>query len=117
MRKWLAYGTATILTAWSVIVGDVLRPAGFTFHMTGTGHNSGGRFAAGRFTKGSQYLEVHFRHSPGLVSASGLPNGGGFWSPGVLLGVIGGGSQRLGGCQERGPEKHDVLHHELSRGR
>jgi len=58
---------AAILTAGSVIVGDVLIPAGFTFHLTSTGHSSGGAFASGRFTKGSQYLEFHFRHSLGLV--------------------------------------------------
>lgn len=62
-----ARDAAAILTAGSVIVGEMLTPAGFTFHLTGTGHSSGGTFAAGRFTKGSQYLEFHFRHSLGLV--------------------------------------------------
>lgn len=57
-----------IMTAGSVILGQVLSPAGFTFQLTGQGHGSGGAFATGRFTKGSQYLEVHFRHSLGLVS-------------------------------------------------
>lgn len=58
---------AAVATAGSVILGHVLLPAGFTFQLTGTGHSSGGAFAAGRFTKGSQYVEFHFRHSLGLV--------------------------------------------------
>jgi len=58
---------AAIVTAGSVILGQVLSPAGFTFELTGTGHSSGGTFAAGRFTRGSQYLEFHFRHALGLV--------------------------------------------------
>jgi hypothetical protein len=62
-----AQDPAAILTAGSVIVGDVLTPAGFTFHLTGTERGSGGDFAAGRFTRGSQYVEFHFRHSLGLV--------------------------------------------------
>ena len=57
-----------IITAGSVILGQVLSPAGFTFELTGQGDGSGGAFATGRFTRGSQYLEVHFRHSLGLVS-------------------------------------------------
>jgi hypothetical protein len=48
-------------------VGEVLTPAGFSFHRTSAGHGSGGAFASGRFAKGSQYLELHFRHSLGLV--------------------------------------------------
>jgi hypothetical protein len=57
-----------IMTAGSVILGQVLSPAGFTFQLTGQGHSPGGAFATGRFTKGSQHLEIHFRHSLGLVS-------------------------------------------------
>ena len=57
----------TVVTAGSVILGDVLSPAGFTFQPSGAGHSSGGQSAAGRFTKGSLYLEFHFRHSLGLV--------------------------------------------------
>jgi len=42
-------------------------PAGFTFHLTNNGNSSGGDFATGRFTKGTQDLELHFRHSLGMV--------------------------------------------------
>jgi hypothetical protein len=56
-----------IVTEGSLILGEVLSPAGFTFQLTNTGRSSGGVFTAGRFTKGSQYLEFHFRHSLGLI--------------------------------------------------
>jgi hypothetical protein len=57
-----------VLEAGTAILGRVLSPAGFTFHRTNVGHGSGGDFAAGRFSRGSQYLEFHFRHSLGLVT-------------------------------------------------
>lgn len=41
----------TVVTTGSVILGHVLSPAGFTFQLTGTGHTSGGAFAAGKFIK------------------------------------------------------------------
>src|SRR5271166_373877 len=56
-----------VVAAGSDILGHVLSPAGFTFQLANTGHSSGGAFAAGRFSKGSQYLEFHFRHSLGKV--------------------------------------------------
>jgi hypothetical protein len=56
-----------VVTAGSGILGHVLTPAGFTLQVTSTGHSSGGTFVAGRFSKGSRYLEFHFRHSLGLV--------------------------------------------------
>lgn len=57
-----------MLEAGTAILGRVLSPAGFTFQRTNGGHGSGGDFAAGRFSRGSQYLEFHFRHSLGLVT-------------------------------------------------
>lgn len=56
-----------VVTAGAVILGNVLSPAGFTFQPTRAGHSSGGKFAAGRFIKGSQYLGFHCRHSLELV--------------------------------------------------
>jgi hypothetical protein len=40
---------------------------GFALQRIIEGHGSGGDFATGRFSRGSQYLEFHFRHSLGLV--------------------------------------------------
>jgi hypothetical protein len=60
-------GPAGAAAAGSVILGQVLSPAGFTFQLINQGRGSGGAFATGRFTKGRQYLEFHFRHSLGLV--------------------------------------------------
>ena len=56
-----------LLAEGSSILGPVLRPAGFTFLAGQTGVGSGGRFASGRWTKGSRSIELHFRHSLGLV--------------------------------------------------
>lgn len=63
----VAQDPVAVVTEGAVIVGKVLSPAGFTFQPAGAGHGSGSASAAGRFTKGSQYLEFHFRHSLGLV--------------------------------------------------
>jgi hypothetical protein len=55
------------MVAGAAILADELAPAGFAFELTGQGHSSGGDFATGRFTRGDQYLELHFRRSLGLV--------------------------------------------------
>jgi hypothetical protein len=57
----------SVLKAGAAILTPVLAPAGFTFHLTSHGHSSGGDFATGRFTKGTQYLELHVRHSLGMA--------------------------------------------------
>ena len=51
----------------AAILARELSPAGFTFQLIGRGGSSGGNFAVGRFTRGDQYLELHFRYSLGLV--------------------------------------------------
>jgi hypothetical protein len=50
------------------ILESVLVPAGFRFSAGPSGVGSGGRFASGVFVKGSRQLEVHFRHTLGLVT-------------------------------------------------
>ncbi|HSR85211.1 MAG TPA: hypothetical protein VLM11_13635 [Streptosporangiaceae bacterium] len=62
-----------IISAGSAILEHVLSPAGFTFQLTGQGHGSGGAFAASRFTKGTQYLEFHFRLTAGATPPSPMP--------------------------------------------
>jgi hypothetical protein len=57
----------SVVTTGSVILGEVLAPGGFNFQLIGTGPSSGGDFAVGQFTKGSQYLQFHFRDSLGQV--------------------------------------------------
>jgi len=57
-----------ILTQGAAILGEVLEPAGFVFHPGIHASGSGGPFADGRFVRGDQYIELHFRHSLGLVS-------------------------------------------------
>jgi hypothetical protein len=59
---------ASVMAAGAAILARELSPAGFTFQLTGRGSSSGGNFAAGRFTRGDQYLEIHFRYSLGLVT-------------------------------------------------
>ena len=61
----------SVLMAGAGILTPVLAAAGFTFHLTSRGHSSGGDFATGRFTKGTQYLELHFRHSLGWSPMGG----------------------------------------------
>ena len=56
------------MLAGAAVLADELSPAGFTFGLTGGGPGSGGNFAVGRFTRGNQYLEIHLRHSLGLVT-------------------------------------------------
>ena len=58
----------SVLKAGAAILTPVLAPAGFTLHLTSHGHSSGGDFATGRFTKGTQYLELRLRHSLGMVT-------------------------------------------------
>ena len=59
---------ARVMTEGAAILARELSPAGFTFQMTSRGRGSGGNFAVGRFTRGDQYLEIHFRYSLGLVT-------------------------------------------------
>jgi hypothetical protein len=45
----------------------VLVGRGFAYKETEGGRSSGGQYASGRYVKGDRYLEIHFRHSLGLV--------------------------------------------------
>ena len=51
----------------SAILDPVLCKYGFEFKWGGSGHSSGGPFAFGSFVNGDRRLELHFRHSLGLV--------------------------------------------------
>lgn len=46
-----------------VLVGE-----GFRFSETSTGKSSGGEFASGEYRRGDRWLELHYRHSLGLVT-------------------------------------------------
>jgi hypothetical protein len=50
------------------ILEETLRPHGFRFIPGASGTGSGGRFASGAFVRGERKLELHFRHSLGLVT-------------------------------------------------
>jgi hypothetical protein len=63
-----AGGPVDVMMAGAAILDRELSPAGFTFQLTRQGHGSGGDFVIGRFTRGDQFLELHFRHSLGLVT-------------------------------------------------
>ncbi len=56
------------LAAGAKILGPVLEPAGFVFQPGAHAKGAGGPFGDGRFIRGDQYVELHFRHSPGMVS-------------------------------------------------
>ena len=49
------------------ILESVLLPMGFQFRFRGEGRASGGDFAWGEFVREDRKLELHFRHSLGLV--------------------------------------------------
>jgi hypothetical protein len=57
-----------MLREGSKILDRVLRPHGFTFVEGPSGSGSGGHFAAGNYVRGDRRLELHFRHSLGLVT-------------------------------------------------
>ncbi len=58
----------SVMAEGAAIFARELSPARFTFQLIGCGSSSGGKFAAGRFTRGDHYLEIHFRYSLGLVT-------------------------------------------------
>ena len=50
------------------ILDSLLQSYGFKFQMGGSGHSSGGPFAFGNYVSGERKLELHYRHSLGLVT-------------------------------------------------
>jgi hypothetical protein len=57
-----------ILAVGCGVLESVLTPHGFTWAPGGSGQSSGGSFASGSFVRGNRRLELHFRHSLGLVT-------------------------------------------------
>jgi hypothetical protein len=56
------------LRAGASELGAALTPHGFHFVETGLGFGSGGHFASGEFRREDRRLELHLRHSLGLVA-------------------------------------------------
>jgi len=50
------------------VLDPVLSPNGFQFRFRGEGKGSGGYFAFGEYVREDRRLELHFRHSLGLVT-------------------------------------------------
>jgi hypothetical protein len=59
--------TEAILVAGNSILGEVLRPAAFVLGPVESGNGSGGRYAIGRWTRESQFIELHVRWALGIV--------------------------------------------------
>jgi len=57
-----------VMITGAQVLQEVLNPHGFVFALEREGRSSGGHFASGKFTRGNRVLELHFRHSLGLVS-------------------------------------------------
>jgi hypothetical protein len=55
------------LQCGSAILAPLLSKHGFTFIVRERGRSSGGNYAAGEFSRGTRRLELHFRHSLGMV--------------------------------------------------
>lgn len=60
-------GPKDILIEGCKILDAVLVPFGFVFIFRGAGHSCGGQYAWGEFVRDDRRLELHFRHSLGLV--------------------------------------------------
>jgi hypothetical protein len=58
---------ATLMQAGREIVAAVLEPHGFAYRPGWSGTSSGGNSDSGEFVRGDRRLELHFRHSLGLV--------------------------------------------------
>src|SRR3954467_12336148 len=56
------------LEAGAVILDPVVVPTGFAFELLESGRSSGGDYAYGEYVRGDRRLELHFRHSLGLVT-------------------------------------------------
>lgn len=56
------------LMAGVTILDELMRSHGFVFTPASSGVGSGGSFASGEFRRGDRGLELHFRHSLGLVT-------------------------------------------------
>jgi hypothetical protein len=52
----------------SAILADLLTGYGFVWELKGTGKGSGGNYAWGIFRRGDRSLELHVRHSLGMIS-------------------------------------------------
>lgn len=59
---------AEVLRAGCEILSEVLVPERFEWVQQDTGNSSGGVFAWGQYVRGDRRLELHFRHSLGLVT-------------------------------------------------
>jgi hypothetical protein len=61
-------GNATdTLRDGNLILEATLGPAGYRFEPSAAGNSSGGDFASGRWIRADRAIEIHFRHSLGLV--------------------------------------------------
>lgn len=58
------------LLAGTDILAEALQPHGFVFKLEAHNEGSGGPFASGAFSKDRRRLELHFRHSLGMVTYS-----------------------------------------------
>ena len=50
------------------ILDPIMKQHGFEFVWGNAGRSSGGEFASGKYVKGDRILEIHFRHTLGLVT-------------------------------------------------
>jgi hypothetical protein len=57
-----------LLDAGVDVLKPILEPLGFVFELSSEGPSSGGHFASGQFVAEDRRLEIHARHSLGLVA-------------------------------------------------
>jgi hypothetical protein len=61
-------GPEQTLRGGVAILDPVLKPPGFKFLIQGAGKGSGGPFVFGKYVRGDRFIELHYRHSLGLVT-------------------------------------------------
>jgi hypothetical protein len=66
-KRDLAIDPKEALCNGAKILGPMLVSNGFVFHFRNEGSGSGGKYAWGDFVRKDRRLELHFRHSLGLV--------------------------------------------------
>jgi hypothetical protein len=68
LKQIIENKTVTILEEGRKLIDPIMKANGFRWEAGATGKSSGGHFASGQYVKGNRKLELHFRHSLGLVT-------------------------------------------------
>jgi hypothetical protein len=68
LKRKMEDKAVTILENGCKLIDPIMKATGFRWEAGPAGTSSGGYFASGQYVKGNRKLELHFRHSLGLVT-------------------------------------------------